>query len=358
MILALLACGPGNVDSGEAVVPWSDVGPSAAGTAGFSLTVPGREGPIPARAWYPAATLGDLPLEDLVSDPDDRDTLAALLAAAPVGCPSRTSPVSPEIATTGESAMPLLVYSHCHTCLGLSGATIAAHLASHGFVVVAPDHAGNTLFDALDGDGGSLDEATLAQRAADVSAVIDAALVDDFVHEGIRVDPDRIGVIGHSFGAVTVGRVLVTDPRVRAAMAMGAPFDNPLLQGVDAAAVTEPVLLLELEEDHSVGALGNTLIEANYDELAGPAWLARMPDAGHWSVSDLCGVVDDLMPGCGDDTRQADLTPFTYVPAAEARASAASVAAAFFSATLLGDGSAEAWLLDPDTTTDVSVEAR
>ncbi|MES2639529.1 MAG: hypothetical protein V4850_08585 [Myxococcota bacterium] len=357
LLLLTLACTPPPPDDTATAIDWAAPGPWTAGTAPFSLTVEGRDAPVPARVWYPAApSEGDSSLDALVTDEADRATLAGLLAAAPPGCPAlRTSAVIAPPAADLDAA-PLVAFSHCHTCLGLSGATIAAHLASHGVVVVAPDHTGNTLFDLLDGDGGSLDEETLAQRARDVSAAIDVALAGGL--DGPPIDPSRVGVLGHSFGAITAGRVLATDARVRAAMTMGAPLDNPLISGVDAASVTEPVLQLLLEEDHSVGAAGNLLIEANHDELGGPAWLARLPDGGHWSVSDLCGVIEGFLPGCGEDTRQDGGAPFTYVPADDGRAAAAALAAAFFAATLDGDAAAEAWLATPDTRAGVSVEER
>jgi dienelactone hydrolase len=184
-----------------------------------------------------------------------------------------------------------------------------------------------------------------------VEAAIDAAVAGPW-----NADADRIGVLGHSFGAVTAGRVTATDDRISALFAAGAPIDNPILPGADAAAITTPTMLLLLEEDHSVGEAGNILIEQNYDELASPAWLARMPDGGHWSVSDLCGITEDFMPGCGEDTREAGGGTFTYVPADDGRAAAASLASAFFAATLGGDADAAAWLEAPETAAAVEVE--
>ncbi len=365
LLLLAFACAPPDPDDTAPAtatpVAWEAPGAWRAGTVSVALTVGTAGGDardVPARIWYPTdADAADVALADLVDDPDDRATLAGLLAAAPAGCPATRNAAIPD-APPAAGDHPLVVVSHCHTCLGISGATIAAHLATHGFVAIAPDHLGNTLFDALAGDGGTLDEATLARRAADLDAAIDAALDGSALPDGLAVDPARVGVLGHSFGAVTAGRVVGTDPRVKAAMAMGAPIDNPLLDGVDATTVTAPVLLLLLEEDHSVGAAGNLLIESNFEALAGPAWLARMPDGGHWSVSDLCGVVEGFLPGCGEDTRQERGGAFTYVPADAARAATAGLAAAFFSHTLNEDAGAGAWLSEPDGPVELDVTSR
>lgn len=360
LLLWLTACSGDPVDdtAADAAAPWSPTPGHGAGTAALSLTVSGRDAPIPARVWYPSAQHnGALPLADLVADPADRATLAALVDDAPAGCPTEVHPAVEGEAAAGVSA-PVLVYSHCHTCLGLSGATVAATLARHGFVVVAPDHVGNTLFDALEGGGGSLDEETLAQRAADASAALDAVLAGEGLPAGLTVDPGRVGAVGHSFGAVTVGRLLRDDPRVQAAVAMGAPIDNPLLVGVDAESVTAPLLLLLLEEDNSIGTLGNDLIVRNFEEVSGPAWLASMPDAGHWSVSDLCGVIDDFQPGCGLGDRMSGGAEFAYIDPDDGRATAGALSAAFFAHALQGDAAAGAWLAAPEAAAAVTVTVR
>lgn len=348
----------GDADSGGTdAAPWAAPGPHAAGTASRTITVAERT--VPVQVWYPAtgsAEATDLHL--LIADETDRATLAGLLAAAPAGCPANRNAAALDATPAELEPAPIVALSHCHTCLGVSNGTVGAWLASHGFVVVAPDHTGNTLFDELAGDGGDLDEDMLALRAADISGALDGALDGTLLPAGVAVDPDRVGVAGHSFGSVTAARVLATDARVSSAMAIAAPIDTPLLQGADAASLDKPVLMVLLEEDNSILSIGNGLIETNYAELGGPGWLVRVPDAGHWTVSDLCGVVDGFMPGCGAGERQSDGTAFTYPPADDGRATTGALAAAFFAHTLNGDSAAGAWLATPDTALPVTVESR
>ncbi len=357
MLSGALACGS-SPDSGTPGLLWSATGPHSAGTTLLSLAVEGREKPLSARLWYPATRAPTpLSLASLVDDPERSATLQALVAEAPAGCP--TEAIDAAMEGPGVSGLfPVVVLSHCHNCLGLSGASVAATLARHGYLVVAPDHAGDTLFDLLEGEGGNLDEPTLVQRARDASAALSAVLDGDGLPAGLRGDPARVGALGHSFGAVAVGRLLRDDPRVQAAFTLGAPLDNPLLSGVDAAEVEVPVLQVLLEEDHSIGTLGNDLIRSNHEALAGEAWLVSMPDGGHWSVSDLCGVVDAFLPGCGDDTRMQGSETFSYVPAEAARQTASSLAAAFFDHTLRDRALAFAWLKEPRTAVLVTVETR
>ena len=43
----------------------------------------------------------------------------------------------------------------------------------------------------------------------------------------------------------------------------------------------------------------------------------EIKDAGHWSVSDLCGITEAFQPGCGQDERHSkerEGEEFTYPP--------------------------------------------
>jgi hypothetical protein len=90
-------------------------------------------------------------------------------------------------------------------------------------------------------------------------------------------------------------------------------------------------------EDNSITELGNNLIRSNFDQATSGAWKAEVADAGHWSVSDLVGVVSGFAPGCGAGTRQTDGQPFTYLDAATGRNLTAAYATAFFKAYLKAD---------------------
>lgn len=98
----------------------------------------------------------------------------------------------------------------------------------------------------------------------------------------------------------------------------------------------QPTAWVLLEEDNSIGALGNTLIETNFADASGPRRLVRMPDAGHWTVSDIVGLTDDLMPGCGTDTRQdGSGATFTYTDPEAGRATTAAVVTTALGSLLL-----------------------
>ena len=95
---------------------------------------------------------------------------------------------------------PLVLISHCHACTRLSNATTAIRLASHGFVAVSIEHAGDTLWEHLDGVDAPIDGEELELRAADVRATLDQIAAGGTPASGIA-DLAHIGVLGHSMGA-------------------------------------------------------------------------------------------------------------------------------------------------------------
>lgn len=334
MLLAalLLACAPEVIDDEPAPV----YDPFAAGEYAVghqTVQISGRT----VEVWYPTDGAGaGAPVADaFLADPAQHDDYEALLAAAPPGCPSTDEGAALD-AVPAAGPFPLLVYSHCHGCVRFSSFNVLEQLASHGYVVAAPDHAGNTLWDNRAGALTALDTTTLDGRVADQAAVLDAML-SDAPPIAVQIDKDAVGAIGHSFGSVTTGRLAQTDARIKAAFGIAAPMENPLFPTVKMADIHVPVLFLLAQEDHSISELGNIVIRNNAASANPPVWLAEVADAGHWSFSDIAGLTPDFMPGCGEDTRQTNPSAiFSYLPIADAQRIAGGAAVAFFDETLRG----------------------
>ncbi|MCB9763581.1 MAG: hypothetical protein H6739_27685 [Alphaproteobacteria bacterium] len=349
MILALALAACTAKDAVDTAPPEPDLdqfeaqGPYWAGHATQALSWGDRT--VQVHLWYPQqASSSFTPTPALL--PEDASRFALLLEDAPPDCPTQAvAAVSDAPAAPVEA--PLVLYSHCHECLAISGATVSAFLASHGYVVVAVDHTGNTLFDALDETNLPLNDDTLALRVGDLSAALDGVLDGRVaLPDGLSIDATRIAAVGHSFGAVTVGTLAQQDGRIAAAMAHAAPMDNPLLGDVDITTLTQPLGFLVATEDNSITELGNELIRQNFAEAPGPAWKLELLDAGHWSLSDLCGLVDAFMPGCGEDERQThEGETFTYLGPEIARSATRSATLAFLRAALDDDPDAAAWLV-------------
>jgi predicted dienelactone hydrolase len=98
---------------------------------------------------------------------------------------------------------PLVIWSHGRSGTRSSYSMLCEGLAARGYVVIAPDHPGDTLADWLLGT--AVDDATNeTQRVADARFVLDAALGS---RPGLalvpEIDGNRVAVAGHSYGAFT-----------------------------------------------------------------------------------------------------------------------------------------------------------
>jgi len=322
-------------------------GPHPVGHVDFTSIDAARKRSLRLTLWYPAAAsaaaaakLGT-PLADFASPGAERDALTPLLAKAPPGCTRQTLGSALAAPPLLGKPWPLVLFSHCHGCTRFSSAALAERLASHGIAVLAVDHAGNTLYDALAGKLGGLDAQTLQTRVADVRHALDLALdpTAAAVPEAVRgrLDAGQVGALGHSFGGVTAARLAQTDPRVKAVAAIAVPMQNPLLPGVDLQALYLPLLFVLAQEDNSIGEAGNFLILKNFADANPPAWLIEVATAGHFSFFDLAGLVPAFAAGCGEGKSMADDEPFTYLDNAVARGIGQRVVTGFFAAHLRGE---------------------
>ncbi len=343
---------------------WEKAGPAPVGVASAKVDDASRSRSLPLTIWYPAveaaraAASTGVPIESLALE--QKDAYAKLLVAAKAGCPTRTAHAALDAAPVVDTPLPVLMYSHCHSCTRLAVETIAERLASHGFVVVALDHQGNTLWDALAGKSAELSAAFLATRLADVQIVLDRVLDGTALPATLKghVDPKKVGMFGHSYGAATTGLVLARDPRFLAGLAIGAPMENDLLPPAKMAEIKVPAAFVLAREDNSISEIGNNIIRSNYKLGNPPLFLFEVADAGHWSFADIAGM-HTFQAGCGVGERQTEPgTEFPYLEPGGARALAASYVTAFFSAHLRADAAAKAFLTAPHPSGLVEAKAR
>ena len=190
--------------------------------------------------------------------------------------------------------MPLVVFSHGSCGIPNQSQFLTAQLASHGFVVAAPPHPGNTTgeFTICSTPAQILD--SYANRPADISFIIDTVLglADDpasFFAD--LIDPARIGVMGHSFGGLTTLRVSALDSRVRAGLALAPALFPSMVEEVDS--ITIPMMIQGGTLD-SRTPFTQTAVPA-FDLLEPPRYLVEIRDTGHYAFSDICVT----SPECG-----------------------------------------------------------
>ena len=320
-LLALSACsggvdGPGPAaepeDTGVSM-PWTAPdapGPWIAGTWEDELV--GRTGEsLVVQVWFPASEAD----EDLYMY---NDVLA--FGAHDDGVPDCRLP------------RPVVVFSHGYSAVRFQSVFLTEHLAAHGWVVVAPDHTGNTLYD-LDQDR---DGEVGFRRPWDVADSFDWLLGQGASGGPLEgcIDPDAgYAVVGHSFGGWTSLMVAgatvdvvaadegcagngaiwcdvyhswradnpedvvgdLSDPRAWASVPMSPGGLEVMGEGL--ANIDIPILIMGGTKDDLTP--WDTQVAPMYDLLtASPRALAGVVDAGHYTPSDVCSflpIFDDCV---------------------------------------------------------------
>ena len=210
-------------------------GPHPAGVVSLKSRDEARRRSLPLEVWYPAAPAHRG--QDL--DPGIQASYRPLPAAAPFS----QAAVAEAVPAPGRH--PLVAFSHGFAGHRCQSTFLCTHLASHGYVVVAPDHVGNTTVDVMtevlksfQAGGGLPDPAVMMGRVheladlrpADLSHALDR-VADGGVPAAGDVDAERVGVVGHSFGGWTALMVAGRDARVAAAVPLapaGGAADLPV----------------------------------------------------------------------------------------------------------------------------------
>ena len=220
-----------------------------------------------------------------------------------------------DVLASGEGPFPVVLSSH-----GFSGhpayvISHLEHLASWGYVVLAPSHPSRNLeasiLGTVDREGdpdvddltGALD--AIAEHNADQDSPLYAA-----------VDTQRVAAEGHSAGGGAIGRLALRDDRLTTLIgqAPGAPVaverdesmsEADRLTALDQALATIdppdlPVLLIAGERD---GVIPLASVEAQYRWLETPKQLVVVANAGHNPFLDICANLQDqggLVANAGD----------------------------------------------------------
>ena len=109
---------------------------------------------------------------------------------------------------------PLILFSHHSRGNRRSATYLTTHLASHGYLVAALDHS-EVVAPEITGHVQDL----IGNRVPDARFLLDYML-GGAIPCTARPDPDRIAIVGHSFGGWTALALPETDTRIRAVVAL------------------------------------------------------------------------------------------------------------------------------------------
>lgn len=301
--VGLVSCGDDGTPAVGVDAP-DELGRFAVGHASFSAVDSARQDrELLVDIWYPVQP------GDEVGAPPTQYPLAAGIG------------LDSEVAFEGPPASPrtgqkLVVFSHGYGGIRTQSVELMEALASHGFVVIAPEHTGNSQTSSTD----DFDQAA-SRRVPDVSFLIDTMIARnrdpaDALYE--RIDEARIGVIGHSFGGMTALGMAAgwagasPDPRVAAIVPISAVIDGDLQQdtrtGPNAGfsraqleTVVVPTMLIGGTADVGV-PIGNNAIA--FDQLisAPRVYKVDIHGANHTHFANVCAIGDLLISlGLGRD---------------------------------------------------------
>ena len=330
-VLALLAaaCGSsgskssnGNGSTGTTLAPeeaaanasqpaYENAGPYVAGVT--SLDLDGRK----VEVWYPAdkgaeagktkdvfriSTLLPDNLKSLV--PDNID-------------PRYETDGYRDITASTAGPFPVVLFSHGYAAYPTLYAFLLTHLASWGFVVVAPDHTERGLLAAVTGCVKPADDAKILLAARDL-AEQKSGDPTSVLHG--TIDPTKVATMGHSAGASAAVRT-AQDPSVSTFIALdgggvgggsgsgttpvttaagcidqttnttAAGSDTTTSTAIPASSIpNKPGMLITGGNDQVIPL---ARLQPFYDQMAAPKRLVVIDGAGHNSVTDICLIGAD-----------------------------------------------------------------
>lgn len=301
--------------------------------------------------WYPATeATRDMPKTDLFTFfrgvPDA--TIAALMKMA-FGADYLAAGKAMALdavrdASIANGKFPLILFSHGNGGMRSQAIWWCEHMASHGYIVVSPDHTGNAGATIIGGKlipiNPMLRDKSGAARPKDISFLID-------VFEGFNkgndsrfydhVDLEHIGVAGHSFGGFTALRVADTEPRVDAIAPWAAVVRGRTRYDL-------PTLILIATEDDTIGAEANARMRTYYDESRGPKYSVEFLNGGHYSFTEMYRWNPNFGDGVGEGKRITNGEPLTYIGQDEAFRLINGYNTAFFGKFLKGIDDYDAYL--------------
>lgn len=161
-----------------------------------------------------------------------------------------------------EDKYPILLFSHGFGSTRMQSISQMEELASHGYIVVSVDHTNDAAYtkfpdgrevtnqaDAYSYSYDIEDEKDVKTRSKDMGHVLNQLTMlngkdPQSLFTG-KMDMDKIGIFGHSYGGSTAAQALLDDSRISA----GINIDGPLHEPVASSGFEQPFMFI-LNEDY------------------------------------------------------------------------------------------------------------
>jgi predicted dienelactone hydrolase len=262
-------------DSPPTISDPTQPGPWKVGVRTVELVDGARDRSLPVDVWYPV----DPATADGTDNTYVLDSLLGPLAEV-------DSPALRDATPAAGGPFPAVAFSHGFGGIRFQSYFLTEHLASHGFVVIAPDHPGNTLGDFAELGNDDAAAQSAMDRPLDMIFVVDR-LIAGTTGVPVAIDPARIAITGHSFGGWTSLEVARRDPRFRVVLPMAPGFRNGSTPDF-VADLQRPLAIFGGSVDDTCEFPANQQVP--YEIAAPPKVLVEVLGAGHLDFSNLCEV--------------------------------------------------------------------
>jgi predicted dienelactone hydrolase len=274
-------------------------GPFPGGVRSGTIVDQSRDGRhLPFEVWYPAGA--QYTRQDLSAETQDAfaATTGAFVNGAIVWRTTEVRQAAVRDATLRPGTYPVVLFSHASGGFRRQSSFLCTHLASHGYVVAAVDHAGNTAEDFValppresrtQAEAEAVMQRIVSARVPDLRFLLDSMLGGGVAAVAGAIDPARIGVIGWSIGGWAALATPEVDDRTGAIVALVPGGSSKPVPGVIPAKLTfgwrreVPTLLLAAEDDPFTPVEG---IRELYKRTPSAKRMFILQGAGHYHFGD------------------------------------------------------------------------
>ncbi len=245
----------------------------------------GSAKPLVTAVWYPASRTRKLP--------------SHTYATGITGLATRGALPMP-----GDKNRPLIVFTHAYGGSGISAVYLMEHLASHGYVVAAPDHndaaswlritarpegeppaSAKTILrgrSSIVRRGIELDREKYAYRISEIKTVIDKMLAENKDTESVlagMIDPERIGLFAHGLGGFAAMSMMGmsedhTEKRIKAAVLFSPTIS--MWEPEQLYDLTAPVMCMYGEKEADLRNDLPAPAAVAYEAFLGPKWSVEL----------------------------------------------------------------------------------